>query len=134
LHGSIAATDERAMRERIILVELEKTSGLRALASLGEIGVRSDVRSYLKKRDEGETAELGPDASAWLEQKVAATPLEPGALDSLAQARATALQQALIAQHGVTTARVVVGEPLTGQSASVPGVTIDVGASSAGAS
>jgi hypothetical protein len=128
LHGSSAAADERAMRERAILVELQKSSGFRALANLGSMGVRRAVRIYLEKRDEGATAELDPEASAWLEQKVGETTLEPGALDSLAQARAAALQQALVAQHGVGVDRVVVGEPIAGQTASVPGVTIDVGA------
>jgi len=127
LHGSIAASDERAMRARVILVELQQSSGFRALANLGEIGVRRDARKYLEKRAAGEDAEPDPDTKAWLEQKLAETPLEPGALDSLAKARASALQQALVAKHGVTTDRVVVGAPVTGQNAAVPGVTIDIG-------
>ena len=104
LHGSIAASDERAMRARVILVELQKNSGFRALANLGEIGVRSDVRDYLEKRARGrDRPSSTPRCPQWLEQKLAATPLAPDALDSLAKARATALQQALVAQHGVTT-------------------------------
>ena len=134
LHGSIAASDERAMRAREILVELQKNSGFRALGNLGEIGVRSDAREFLEKRARGEPAEADAETTAWLEKRLAETPLAPDALDSLAKARATALQQALVAQHGVTTERVVVGAPITGQNASVPGVTIDVGARSAGAS
>ena len=127
LHGSVAESDERAMRARVVLVDLQQTSTFGALANLGEIRVRRDVRKYLEKRAEGEDVAPDPETKAWLDKKIEATTLEPDALDQLAQARALALQQALVGKHGVDAQRVVVGAPVSGQSAPVPGVTIDVG-------
>jgi hypothetical protein len=129
LHGGTSANDERALRERALLAELERTSGLRALGSLGEIGVRRTVRKYLDARAKGETPEpLEPEQSAWLEAKVAAQPIESGALDALAAQRAAALADRLVTGHGIDAARVVVGAPAPTGSLPVPGVAIDVGA------
>ena len=129
LHGGTSANDERALRERALLAELERTSGLRALGSLGEIGTRRAVRKYLDARAKGETpSPLDPDQSVWLETKVATQAIESGALDSLAAKRAEVLADRLVAGHGIDASRVVVGAPAPAGSLPVPGVAIDVGA------
>ncbi|MFI5315026.1 MAG: DUF748 domain-containing protein [Myxococcota bacterium] len=129
LHGGTSEGDERALRERALLAELERTSGLRALASLGEIGTRRAVRLYLQASAKGEKpAALEPDQAAWLESKIAAQPTESGALEALAAKRAAALSERLVAGHGVDASRVVVGAPAPALSLPIPGVAIDVGA------
>jgi hypothetical protein len=129
LHGGTSEGDERALRERALLAELERTSGLRALGSLGEIGTRRAVRHYLEASAKGEPAEaLEADQAAWLEAKLAAEPIEGGALDALAAKRAAALAERLVAGHGVDASRVVVGPPAPPRSLPTPGVAIDVGA------
>jgi Domain of Unknown Function (DUF748) len=129
LHGGTSAVDERALRERALLAELERTSGFRALGNLGEIGTRRAVRLWLEARAKGETPEpLDAERSAWLETNVAAQAIENGALDALAAKRAAVLADRLVAGHGVDASRVVVGAPATAGSMAVPGVSLDVGA------
>ncbi|HXZ86258.1 MAG TPA: DUF748 domain-containing protein, partial [Myxococcota bacterium] len=131
LHGGSSASDERALRERAVLQELEQTTGFRALGHVGEIGVRRAVRQYLAAKAKGETPqELDPDQSAWLEAKVASQALAPGALDELAAKRADAVVAKLGSAHGIGPERLSVGPALPAGTMPVPGVAIAVGARS----
>ena len=129
LHGGTSEGDDRALRERALLAELQRTSGLRALGNLGEIGVRRAVRQYLEARAKGEaTPELDVDKKAWLESQIPLQSLPSGALEALAAKRATVLSEKLVTEKGVDAARVTVAAPAPARSLSVPGVAIDVGA------
>ncbi|HXX48083.1 MAG TPA: DUF748 domain-containing protein [Myxococcota bacterium] len=128
LHGGSSASDERALRERALLDELEQTTGFRALGHVGELRVRRAVRLYLQAKAAGETPkELDPDQSAWLEQKIPSEPLAAGVLDELAQKRAAALADKLVSGHGVGADRVGVGESLPAGTLPVPGVAVALG-------
>ncbi|HTO69692.1 MAG TPA: DUF748 domain-containing protein [Myxococcota bacterium] len=128
LHGGTSADDERALRERALLDELEKTTGLRALGNIGEMGTRRAVRQNLEARAAGKTPDaLTPDQSAWLEAKVASETLAAGALDELGQKRAETLASALRDSHGLGADRITVGELAAAGSLPVPGVAIALG-------
>jgi hypothetical protein len=132
LHGGTSEGDERALRERALLAELERTSGFRALASLGQIGVRRAVRENLQARANGEPApELDTEQKAWLESELAKQTLAAGALEALGEERASALVETLVTEKGVDVARVRIGAPAPARSLPIPGVAIDVGARSA---
>jgi len=132
LHGGTSEGDERALRERALLEELERTTGLRALASLGQMGVRRAVRLNLEARAKGEPPpELDAEQQSWLESQLPLQKLPPGALEALAEKRASALHETLVTERGVDAARVRVGAPAPERSLPIPGVAIDVGARSA---
>ncbi len=135
LHGGTAAGDEHALRERVLLAELERTSGLRALGELGEIGVRRAVRLYLEARAAGGPApDLDVEQRAWLEAQLPVQEIPANALESLAEQRAKVLHDALVDEKGVAAERVTVAAPAPAGSLPIPGVAIDVGARAAPAS
>jgi hypothetical protein len=132
LHGATSEGDERALRERALLAELERTTGFRALGSIGEIGTRRAVRLHLQALAKAEPApELDADQKAWLESHVQAESLASGALEELAAKRASALSDKLVHDKGVDATRVTVAAPAPARSLPIPGVAIDVGARSA---
>ena len=129
LHGGTSTGDLRALRERALLEELERTSGLRALGNIGEIGVRRAVRRHLEASTAGQSPPtLDDEQSQWLEAKLSAQSLPDGALSTLAAQRADALHTKLVSEKGIEPERVTVGSPAPEHSLPVPGVAIDVGA------
>ncbi|HKC49242.1 MAG TPA: hypothetical protein VKF60_00510, partial [Myxococcota bacterium] len=129
LHGGTSEGDALALRERALFAELERTSGIRALGSIGEIGVRSAVRKYLEARAKGEPPpELDAQQKLWLESQLAKQALADGALEALAAKRASALRDTLVTDKGIDAARVAVAAPAPARSLPIPGVAIDLGA------
>jgi len=132
LHGGTSASDERALRERSVLEELERTSGFRALGHVGEMRTRRAVRLYLQAKAAGKTPEdLDPDQSAWLESKIGSEPLPSDALDQLAQKRAAAIAEKLGSGHGIGADRLSVGDNLPAGTLPAPGVAVSLGTRSA---
>lgn len=132
LHGGTSEGDLRALRERALLAELERTSGIRALGKLGEIGLRSAVRKYLDARATGEPApDLDVEQRAWLEAQLPLQPLSAGALEALAEKRASALSETLVTKKGIAAERISVGPLAPAGSLPIPGVAIEVGARTA---
>jgi hypothetical protein len=129
LHGGTSAGDLRALRERALLAELERTTGLRALGSFGEMRVRRAARLHLEASTAGQSPPpLDDEQTKWLEAKLSAQSLPEGALEALASQRADALRTKLVSEKGIETERVTVGSPAPAGSLPVPGVGIDVGA------
>ena len=129
LAGVVSESDLRVLRERALFAELEATSGVRALGQIGAIATRRAVRLFLEAKLAGKQPEaLEPDEAAWLEEHVAEQKLDPAALAALANARATAVQGALVREHGIAEARLMIGAPATEPPAAQPGVAIGLGA------
>ncbi len=125
LTGGVAEADLRILRERALLAELEASSGLGALAGLGEIGTRNAVREHLAARLAGaEPGALASEQQAWLEAHARAIRLDPTALAALARARAAALRDALVREHGVSEARLALAAPASDPPVAQPGVAI----------
>jgi hypothetical protein len=129
LNGEISEQDLRVFRERALLAELRATSGLRALASLREIGTRRAVRSHLEAKLGGrEPAELDPGSAAWLEAHAAEQAVDRAALEALAQQRAEVVQRALVADSGIAPERLALGPAVAEPPAPQAGVAISLGA------
>src|SRR5262249_32985370 len=129
LHGGTALGDLQALRERALLEELEKSTGLRALGNLGEIGTRRAARLYLEATTTGNTpAPLDAEQSKWLDAKLSEQSLAPDALGALAARRADVLRTKFVSEKGIEQERIRVGPPTPERSLPVPGVAVDVGA------
>ncbi|HTO06426.1 MAG TPA: DUF748 domain-containing protein [Myxococcota bacterium] len=129
LHGGTSTGDLRALRERALLAELERSTGLRALGNLGEMGTRRAVRLHLEASTTGQSPPpLDDEQSKWLEAKLSSQSLPDGALSALAAQRADALHAKFVSEKGIEAERVTVGSPAPERSLPVPGVAIDVGA------
>jgi hypothetical protein len=128
LNGVSAPADHRWLQEQALLEELRKTSGIRALGQLGEIGTRRAVRSYLEERLEDKEATLEPEDEAWFEAQVAARVIDRSALEELATARASVIRDRLVAEHGIAAERLALAPATIAQESGSPSVTISVGA------
>ncbi|MEZ4282464.1 MAG: DUF748 domain-containing protein [Myxococcota bacterium] len=128
LKGQIASADLRVLRERALLAELESTSGLRALATLGERATRRAVQDHLARAHAGEAAPpLSSEDARWLEDAVAAQTLAPETLARLAEQRASHLRALLESEHGIAAARIALGPPAIDPPAPEPGVALALG-------
>jgi hypothetical protein len=132
LTGQISSADERRLREQALLAELDRSGGLRALATLGERATRRAVRDHLAQKLAGAAAgaplpPLDADAARWLEEQVAARPLAPDALIRLAETRANHLRSLLAADHGIAETRIALAEPTIDPPAAQAGVSIALG-------
>ena len=128
LRGQIASADLRELRERALLAELESTSGLRALATLGERATRRAVGDFLARARAGEAATpLSSEDARWLEEALAAQSLPPDALARLAGERASHLRTLLETEHGIAGSRIALAAPKIDPPAPEPGVFIALG-------
>src|SRR5262249_19391796 len=102
LHGGTAVGDLRALRERALLAELERTSGLRAVGGLGEIRVGRAARLHLEASTKGGSPPpLDDEQTKWLEAKLSAQSLPGGALEALGAQRADVLRTKLVSEKGL---------------------------------
>jgi hypothetical protein len=132
LTGQISSADERRLREQALLAELDRSGGLRALATLGERATRRAVRDHLAQKLAGAPAgaplpPLDAAAARWLEEQIAARPLAPDALIQLAEARANHLRSLLAADHGIAETRIALAAPTIDPPAAEAGVSIALG-------
>jgi hypothetical protein len=129
LRGATSPEDERWVKEQALLEELRASSGLRSLSKLGEIGTRNAVREHLEAQLAGQPRPLEPEAQAWLEEQLAERKADPARLAELAEARAAAARQVLVAEYGIEPARLTLGPPESEGPEAAPGVVIALGAS-----
>jgi hypothetical protein len=123
LRGSVSATDVRALQEQDLLAELRESWAL---------GTRRTVRAHLEAKAKGEEAEpLDPDAQAWLDEQASAREIAPERLAALCDARARAVQQALVSEHGIATERLALGAAIVDAPAEQSGVALGLGADAA---
>jgi hypothetical protein len=129
LTGQSSESDQRLLRERALLEELEASRGVRALAALGEIATRRAVRDYLgSKLSGGNPRPLSAEDSRWLEQAISQSARPTDALEQLADARATQVREILAGEHGIAAERLAVASSQIDPPAPVPGVGIALGA------
>jgi hypothetical protein len=127
LTGGASEADARVLRERAILAELRAATGVRALGALGEIGTRNAVRAYLEQLyAAGPSAELAAEQRAWLDARVRAQPPAAAELESLANARVTAVRLALSAAREIAPDRLAPGSP-AGEPGAQASVAVELG-------
>lgn len=129
LTGQGSDSDQRVLRERALLVQLEANRGVRALAALGEIATRRAVRDHLARKLAGETPRtLSTEEASWLETAISQSVPPTRALDELAEARAARLRELLASEHGIAGDRLVIESPRVDPPAAEPGVGIALAA------
>ncbi len=129
LTGQGSDSDQRVLRERALLVQLEANRGVRALAALGEIATRRAVRDHLGRKLAGETPRALSDEEAhWLETAISQSVPRTRALEELAEDRAARVRDLLASEHGIAATRLVVESPRVDPPAAEPGVGIALAA------
>ncbi len=129
LTGQGSDSDQRVLRERALLVQLEANRGVRALAALGEIATRRAVRDHLGRKLAGETPRALSDEEAhWLETAISQSVPPTRALEELAEDRAARVRDLLASEHGIAATRLVVESPRVDPPAAEPGVGIALAA------
>ena len=125
LTGQSSESDQRVLRERALLVQLEASRGVRALAALGEISTRRAVRDHLGRKLSGGTPRpLSGEEFRWLETAISQSARPTSALEQLADARANRLRELLASEHGIAATRLVVASSRIDPPAPKPGVGI----------
>jgi hypothetical protein len=128
LRGEAGDEDRRWLREQALGATLAQESGVvGTLRHIGERGARTAVLAALMARAEGRAGEIPAQHQAWFAAQVAAQTVPDSALQQLAAARATAIQQQLASDQGVATTRVVLDDPVSINAAARPVVTIGLG-------
>ncbi len=129
LRGEVADADVRVLRERALLALLEKDTGLRGLANLGEIQTRQVVRSYLEAvRDGTKPSPLSDEDRTWLTNQLAALPEPESALEELARARSDVARRTLLQRPQIKEEQVVLGDPVGEPGPEIPSVAVELGA------
>jgi hypothetical protein len=118
LRGRFGPEDDRALAERILTEQVVADAELPPV-SAGPFQ-RRRLRGALEDRSRGEARELDADDAAALERWIEAVEVTDESRRALAAERAAALRDALVAEHGIGSERIALGEPLEG----APGVVI----------
>ncbi len=129
LTGQISLADQRVLRERDLLAELEAQRGVRALAALGEMGTRRAVRDHLERELAGtSTTPLSADDARWLEAQIEKRSLPASGIETLASERASQVRNLLASEHGIAGRRLTLAPPILDSPAPESGVAIALGA------
>lgn len=129
LSGQVSLADQRVLRERDLLAELDSKRGVRALAALGEMGTRRAVRDHLEKQLAGSNAPpLSAEEVAWLESQIEKRNLPASSLETLASERANQVSRLLTSEHGIAARRLSIQASPLDPPAEQSGVAIALGA------
>lgn len=120
LHGRVGPEDEPALAERILMEQVVAEAELPPV----EAGFLQKRRLHgaLEDRARGETGGLDAEDAAALARWVEAVEVTQAERSALAEARATAVRDTLVAEHGIAAQRIELGAPLEG----TPGVVIEL--------
>jgi hypothetical protein len=118
LHGSMAPDDDPSLAEAILEEQVLADAKLPPVDA-GFLQ-RRRLRGALRERAEGGPGALDADDSAALARWVATVEVPDARREALARARAEAVRDALVADHGVAAGRVQLGDPVEGD----PGVVV----------
>jgi hypothetical protein len=129
LTGQTSPADQRVLRERDLLAELEVQRGVRALTALGELGTRRAVRDHLEQKLAGASATpLSADDARWLDAQLEQRSLPTTALETLAHERSNQVRNLLSSEYGIADKRLTIEPPSVDPTTPVSGVAIALGA------
>ncbi len=120
LHGRVGPEDEPGLAERILMEQVVAEAELPPVEA-GFLQKRR-LRGALEERAQGETGELAADDAAALARWIEAVEVTDAERSALAEARATAVRDALVGEHGIGPERIALGPRLEG----TPGVVVEL--------
>lgn len=122
--GRTGAADVRALKEAAVLAEMEGTSGLwGGVLNMVTGGTRNAIRAALQS---GDTASLGEEDAAALDELTAEQTVTDADLTRLATERAATLRTELIEESGVAEDQISVGAPEANRGDTPPEVGVNL--------